>query len=315
LNKYQRLAGGSFAPDRRVRVVFAVLVLFALACGRTEPPDFDADRAWAHLVKQCDYGPRVPGSPARDSVTFYLTRTMVGYGAEVSTQRFEVKDPYADRIIPMANVIGNFYPERERRVLLAAHYDSRPWADQEEDDSLKTVPVMGANDGASGVAVLLEIARLIGRYDPGDIGVDLIFFDGEDYGKEQDLDYYLLGSKYFVSVRPDYRPVCGILLDMVASEESIFAKEGYSRTHAPRLTEEIFARAARLGLDIFDPIDAGPIYDDHVPFLMAGIEMINIFGFEYPHWHTVRDVPANCSPEIMAQVGTLVLDFLYDFPF
>lgn len=296
-------------------VLTLILSLLPAACGQTQTPEFDAGRAWAHLIKQCDFGPRVPGSAARDSVTFYLTRTLVSYGAEVSTQRFDIKDPYADRIIPMANVIGNFYPERERRVVLAAHYDSRPWADQEEDDSLKTLPVMGANDGASGVAVLLEIGRLLGRFDPGDIGVDLLFFDGEDYGKQQDLDYYLLGSKYFVSMRPDYRPVCGLLLDMVASDSTIFAREGYSRTHAPELTDTIFARAGRMGLDFFKPIDAGPIYDDHVPFLMAGIKMIDIFGFEYPYWHTVEDVPENCSAERMALIGALVLDFLYNFPF
>ena len=309
-------------PNKLIETGFRVALLFSIvlfllpaACGQTQIPQFDNDRAWAHLVKQCDFGPRVPGSAARDSAAFYLTRTLVGYGAEVSTQRFDVKDPYADRIIPMINVIGNFYPERKRRVLLAAHYDSRPWADQEEVDSLRAQPVMGANDGASGVAVLLEIGRLIGEHDPGGIGVDLVFFDGEDYGKEQDLEYYLLGSKYFVSVRPDYRPVCGILLDMVASEQSVFAREGYSRTHAPRLTDEIFARAERLGLDFFEPIDGGPIYDDHVPFLMTGIEMIDIFGFDYPFWHTVQDVPENCSAERMGQIGTLVLDFLYKFPF
>ncbi len=300
----------------RLPLLFSIFVfVLPTACGETQTPQFDNNRAWAHLVKQCDFGPRLPGSPARDSTTFYLTRTLVGYGAEVSTQRFDINDPYADRFIPMVNVFASFYPERKRRVLLAAHYDSRPWADQEEDDSLKVLPVLGANDGASGVAVILEIGRLIAEHDPGDIGVDLVFFDGEDYGKEQDLDYYLLGSKYFVSVRPDYRPVCGLLFDMVASEASVFAREGYSRTHALELTDDIFARAERLGYDFFKPIDAGPIYDDHVPFLMAGIQMIDIFGFEYPYWHTVNDTPENCSAERMGQIGTLALDFLYNFPF
>jgi len=302
-------------PIRETVLCIAVLVLLPFACGQSQPPAFDAGRAWTHLITQCDYGPRVPGSAARDSVAFYLTRILAGYGAEVSAQRFEIADPYGDRTIPMINVIANFYPDRQRRVMLAAHFDSRPWADEEEDDSLRAEPVLGANDGASGVAVLLEIGRLLGLHDPGGIGVDLVFFDGEDYGKKNDLEYYLLGSKYFVATRPGYRPVCGILLDMVAGNESRIAREGYSRTHAQKLTDELFDRAQRLGLDFFEPIDAGPIYDDHVPFLQAGIEVMDLFGYEYPHWHTVRDVPANCSKERMGQVGNVVVDFLYDFPF
>jgi glutaminyl-peptide cyclotransferase len=297
------------------KTITALLLLLALqSCGDRPHPSFDSQRAWAHLVKQVEYGPRLPGSAARDSVTYYLTRTLVGAGGEVSAQRFDVKDPYADRVIPLVNVIANFYPGHERRVMLAAHYDSRPWADEEEADSLHSRPVPGANDGASGVAVLLEIGRLLGGYDPG-VGVDLVFFDGEDYGKQGDLDYYLLGSKYFAATRPDYRPVCGILLDMVAGKESFIAREGYSRTNAPRLTDELFSRAERMGLEFFHPVDGGPIYDDHVPFLQSGIEMVDLFGYEYPWWHTVDDVPENCSQDRLGQVGALLVDFLYDFPF
>jgi hypothetical protein len=296
-------------------ILAIIFLVIPIACFNSQPPDFDADKAWGHLLKQCSFGPRLPGSAARDSAAFYCTSTLVRYGAEVSLQRFDVRDPYADRTIGMINVIANFYPDRPKRVMLAAHYDSRPWADQEEIDSLQARPVMGANDGASGVAVLLEIARLLGERAPKGVGVDLIFFDGEDYGKQGDLEYYLLGSKYFVTTRPDYRPVCGILLDMVAGRESFIAKEGYSRMHAAELTEDLFARAARLELDFFKQEDGGPIYDDHVPFLMAGIDCVDLFGYEYPQWHTIYDVPENCSRDHMAQVGALLLDFLYDFPF
>lgn len=285
------------------------------ACGGESPPPFDVEAAWAHLLKQCGYGPRVPGSPARDSVSVYVSRVLSGYGAEVSLQRFAVEDPYGDRTIPLVNIIANFYPDRKKRVMLAAHYDSRPWADQENDDSLKALPVPGANDGASGVAVLLELGRLVGLRPPADVGVDMVFFDGEDYGKKEDLRYYLMGSKYFAQVLGGYRPECCILLDMVAGTESTIAKEGYSRLKAPRLTDELFARAAKLGLEFFSPVDGPPIYDDHVPLLQVGIETVDLFGFEYPHWHTVRDVPENCSKDRMGQVGRLLADFLYDFPF
>jgi Zn-dependent M28 family amino/carboxypeptidase len=274
-----------------------------------------ADNAWNHLTRQCEYGPRLPGSAARDSVAAYVSRVLSVYGAEVTLQRFAFEDPYADRSIGLINVIANFYPDREKRVMLAAHYDSRPWADQESVDSLKTLPVLGANDGASGVAALLELGRLIGDKAPHGIGVDLVFFDGEDYGKQGDLEYYLMGSKYFVSALPGYRPECCILLDMVAGKQSTIAKEGYSRENAALLTDEIFARAERLGLDFFSPINGPAIYDDHVPLLRAGIKAVDLFGFEYPHWHTVRDVPENCSKDLLGQVGRLVTDFLYDFPF
>lgn len=291
----------------------ACVLTIMCSCADSAPQEFDADRAWRHILTQCGYGPRTPGSAARDSVAAYISKTLEGWGAEVSMQRFGVEDPYADRTIELVNVIANFYPDRAKRVLLAAHYDSRPWADQETDDSLKTLPVLGANDGASGVAVLLEIGRLLGDRAPDKIGVDLVFFDGEDYGKLNDLEYYLLGSKFFVAALPGYRPECGILLDMVAGKGTKIAKEGYSRTHAPRLTGDLFDRAERLGLDFFSSVDGPPIYDDHVPFLQSGIEMVDLFGFEYRYWHTVRDVPENCSKDLLGQVGRLVVDFLYDF--
>jgi hypothetical protein len=302
------------ATALRCAAAAAVLFLLPLACAR-EKPVFDADRAWTHLVAQCDYGPRVPGTAARDSVTFYLTRTLVRCGAEISTQRFVIGDPYGEGQIEMINVFASFYPDRPKRVLLAAHYDSRPWADEEEDDSLKTQPVLGANDGASGVAVLIEVGRLLGLHDPGGVGVDLVFFDGEDYGKKHDIGLYLIGSKYFSATRPDYVPVCGILLDMVAGKEGHIAKEGNSVGSAPRVTEELFRRAERMGLEFFHQVEGPPMIDDHVPFLMRGIEMVDLFGYEYPQWHTVHDTPEHCSQDRLAQVGALLVDFLYDFPF
>jgi hypothetical protein len=302
------------AALRPAIILCTALILIPLACGGKKPV-FDAELAWTHLVAQCDYGPRVPGTAARDSVTFYITRTLARYGAEISTQRFTIGNPYGEGQIEMVNVFASYYPDRPRRVLLAAHYDSRPWADEEEDDSLKTQPVLGANDGASGVAALLEIGRLLGRHDPGDIGVDLVFFDGEDYGKKSDIDRYLMGSKYFSATRPDYLPVCGILLDMVAGKEGQIAKEGNSLDYAPRVTEEMFRRAEQMELEFFLQSRGAPMIDDHVPFLRRGIEMVDLFGYDYPQWHTVHDTPEHCSQDRLGQVGALVVDFLYDFPF
>ena len=161
------------------------------------------------------WGPRLPNSAARDSVAAYLARTLEQYGAHVSLQHFDVDDPYGERTLHLVNVIASFDPGRGKRVMIAAHYDSRPRADRETIDSLRSLPVPGAVDGAAGAGVLLELGRMLGARMPAGIGVDLVFFDGEDYGEESDREYYLLGSKYFAANLDGYRPVSAILLDLV----------------------------------------------------------------------------------------------------
>lgn len=284
----------------------------ATGCAKSTP-EFDADVAWSYLVKQCEFGPRVPGSAAHDSTVQFIAGRLRDAGVEVSLQRFELDDPYGDGKLRLVNVVGRFAAERRRRILLGAHFDSRPWADQERVDSLRSRPVPGANDGASGVAILLAVADVLGETSPPEVGVDLVFFDGEDYGKSMDLDYYLLGSKHYVENLGEPRPECGILLDLVGGTGAKIRKEGYSLAHAPELTDELFRRAERLRLDVFVPSPNQSYYDDHVPFLRAGIPMTDLIGLPFPHWHTLRDTPENCSPETLRQVGTLVLDFLYDY--
>ena len=287
------------------------------ACGSgTGPvPSFDAGRVIAHVEKQCGWGPRLPNSAARDSVAAYLARTLEQYGARVSLQRFDVADPYGERTLHLVNVIASFDPGRGKRVMIAAHYDSRPRADQETIDSLKSLPVPGAVDGAAGAGVLLELGRLLGARTPGGIGVDLVFFDGEDYGEESDREYYLLGSKYFAANLDGYRPVSVILLDMVGGNSTTIAREAYSQTNSAELTDELFRRAAALGLDYFVELKGPPVYDDHVPLIEAGLSAVNLFGYNYPQWHTTRDTPDQCDPGRLAQVGALLVDFLYDYPF
>jgi acetylornithine deacetylase/succinyl-diaminopimelate desuccinylase-like protein len=289
--------------------------LLALGCSQSAPPEFSAESAWRYLVRQCDFGPRVPGSPEHAQTVRYLTEQLQAHGATVQLQRFEITDPYDGGVLPLTNIIGSFLPSRTRRVLLVAHYDTRPRADQETVDSLRALPILGANDAASGVAVLLEIGRLIAQRPPDDIGVDIVFFDGEDFGKEGDLTHYLLGSKYFAANLAGYRPVCGILLDMVGAKDAEIRQEGNSLAGAPRLTTNLFARAARLELDVFVPERFDPMFDDHIPLLRAGIPTVDLIGLPYEHWHTLADTPEACDPETLRQVGTLLLDFLYDFDF
>ncbi|MEE9270039.1 MAG: M28 family peptidase [Candidatus Krumholzibacteria bacterium] len=295
--------------------MFGLLVVAVSTCGcaQSQPVEFTGESAWRHLQEQCRFGPRGPGTAAHDSTVLYIARHLQRSGARVSLQQFEIDDPYRSGRLKLTNIIGSFATDTRRRVLLAAHYDTRPWADQETVDSLKTRPILGANDAASGVGVLLEVAEILGKGPLDGLGVDLVFFDGEDYGKASELDHYLLGSKYFAANLGQYRPRAGILLDMVGAADARIGQEGNSLDHAPALTAELFGRAAALGLDVFVARRTQSIYDDHVPLLQAGIPTVDLIGLPYAHWHTLRDTPDKCSRETLRQVGTLVIDFLYNY--
>jgi len=311
----RRLRSSRWRQAARAAVSVLAILSFSLsACGRRPPPEFVGADAWAYLVKQCEFGPRLPGSSGHDSTRTLIIDELRKAGAEVRLQRFRVKDPYGSGELRLTNIIGSFYPNEKTRFLLAAHYDTRPWADQEEDVSLHSQPILGANDGASGVAVLLEMAGILSDHRPKRLGVDLVFFDGEDYGKSGDLQFYLLGSRHFAANLGGYRPRGGVLLDMVGAREARITQEGNSLDHANELTVAIFDRAQKLGLDIFVPERSGPIFDDHVPLLQAGIPVVDLIGLPYPHWHTLADTPDKCSQQTLRSVGTLVVDIIYNIP-
>ncbi len=295
-----------------------MLLLSFCTCARQGPPSFDPDSAWAHLLAQCELGPRFPGSDAHRRMVPWLEKQLENSGCEVELQPFSLEDPYGDGRLQLTNVIARIEPDRSKRFLLAAHFDTRPRADNEKADSLKAKPIIGANDGASGVAVLLELARLVGSHPPEGLGVDIVFFDGEDYGKQGSLEFYLLGSKYFAANLPQpegYHPVGGVLLDMVGAKGAKIYEELNSLAAAPELTRTLFARAEKLGLDVFESERGTAIYDDHIPLLTAGMKCVDLIDTTYPYWHTLEDTPDKCSKETLGQVGTLLVDFLYNFPF
>jgi len=275
------------------------------------PPSFESARVVAHTEAQCAFGPRVPGGAARDSAAAYIAGVLRAHGASVELQSFEIEDPYTGEPLGLVNVIGRLGSGTKNRLMLASHYDSRPWADQEPLDSLRTLPVPGAIDGACSSGILLEMARLVAAAPPG-VGVDFVFFDGEDYGQPDALEKYCLGSRYFVSTLTGDRPEAVILLDMVGGRGTVVAREGYSRTNSPELCDDIFARAARLGLSYFSDVSAGAVYDDHVPFIQAGIDAVDIFGFDYRAWHTLSDTPDQVDPALVDQVGALLVDFIWE---
>jgi hypothetical protein len=233
----------------------------------------------------------------------------------VERQTFVVPSPFGEGKLELTNLVARWAPERPKRVLLGAHYDTRPWADREEVDSLRTRPIPGANDGASGVAVLLELARLVASDPPEGLGVDLVFFDGEDLGREGEFGGFLRGSKHFVRNWRGTRPRCAVVLDMVGGKDARFRMEANSLIYARDVVEVLFDRAAALGFDRFEKKRGGGLYDDHIQLLQAGIAAVDLVDLDYPHWHRLSDRPEACSRETLGEVGRLMVDFLYRFPF
>lgn len=275
-------------------------------------PPFSAQNAFAHLEKQCAFGPRVPNTAAHDSCRAFLVAELRKYADTVVEQTFTHTTPRLPGELKLTNIVASFKPEEGRRVLLGAHWDSRPWADQESDSSKHALPVLGANDGASGVAVLLEIAAVL-KTNPAPVGVDIILFDGEDFGAPGDSRSYAIGAQYYARHKaPNYSPMFGILLDMVGDRDLEIFQEGNSLRYATGVVERVWSLAARLGVKEFAASARHEIFDDHIPFLEAGIPMIDLIDFEYAHWHTTQDTPDKCSAESLAKVGKVVLAALYD---
>ena len=279
------------------------------------PAQFDGPRAYSILLKQTSMGPRNPGSAGHDACLSYVLAEASELADTVLQQRFEQFTSTGKRI-EGTNIIARFLPSWSDRLLLSAHWDTRPWADQDSDTSKRHDPFLGANDGASGVAVLLEVARALSNHPPP-LGVDLVFFDLEDMGHSGDFESWCLGSTYFAAHLPEgasYR--FGINIDMVGDKELEIPREVNSTTFAPGIVDMVFATAERLRLYEFVNEDGDEVYDDHIPLNRAHIPCIDLIDFRYPdlsntYWHTTADTPDKCSPESLSAVGTLLLTVTY----
>ena len=267
---------------------------------------FNAKRAFAYLEKQCEFGPRVPGTAAHKEVGVYLSTELKKYADEVIFQPFEFRGQ--DKTIQINNILARFGEDSGGKVLLAAHWDTRPFADRDPNPANRNTPILGANDGASGVAVLLEVARAL-KSKPPPTQVIIVLFDGEDYGRT--VSNMFLGSTHFAQNMGKWKADFGILLDMVGDRTLTLPMEGYSWNAARDLTEAIWRRAEELGLPAFQRRLGPAIMDDHLPLIQAGVPTINIIDFDYPYWHTVEDTPDKCSAESLEVVGRLVLDIIY----
>ncbi len=288
-----------------------LLALISCASGPTvEPPEFDADRAFALLERQCEMGPRNPESPGWRTFHALVRNFADSIGVKLTRQPFFYYDYMQDDSIPLVNWILHINPDTPKRILLGSHYDTRPRADYDPDPAKRHQPIPGANDGASSTAVLLHLAELMIKTPPA-VGVDLVLFDAEDYGPPGKIDQYLIGSTYFARTNEtDYE--FGIVIDMIGDSDLVITREVFSDRHHPKLNDMIFETAARLELEQFQPGRQDEIIDDHIPLIGAGIPAVVLIDFDYDAWHTIADTPDKCSPESLDAVGRLLLEIVYD---
>ena len=321
-------------------VAFLALVLLVISCGNLRKqttdesaslqpvgPVFCTDSAYQYCKTQCDFGPRTMNSKAHDDCEQWIISKFKSFGMEVIPQKTVLKG-YDGTSLNSTNIIASYLPEIKDRVLLCAHWDSRPWADNDPDEANHKTPVMAANDGASGVAVMLEIARLLSQ-DTLKLGVDFICFDAEDWGIPQwsDADYdgdsWALGSQYWAANlhKKGYKARFGILLDMVGGQGSQFYKEGLSVQYASNIVDKVWRAAQVVGYGSMFPTQlGGSVTDDHVPVnTKAKIPTIDIIPY-YPNceqstfgptWHTVNDDMEHIDKNTLQAVGQTLIQVLF----
>ncbi len=297
----------------------AVGVAALLLRGRGEKglPDFDGEAALKLVQKQVDFGPRVPNSEGHARMLRFLQEYLKPRADSLAVEPFQHVTVQGDSL-RMANVIASFRPAARSRVLLTTHWDTRPVAEKDTDPLRRTQPIAGANDGGSGTAVLLVLADVFAKTPlPEGYGVDLVFLDGEDYGHEPETlkpsepDMYL-GAKEFARAHADYRPLFGVLLDMVGDKNPTFLQEGHSLDAVPEIVQRVWSAGEELGYgDVFRRQVLGYITDDHVYLNEAGIRTMDLIDFDYPAWHTHDDLPANLSARSLGLVGDVLLELVY----
>jgi len=285
-------------------------------------PSFSADSAYKYVKTQVDFGTRIPNTPAHVECGNYLENQLKKYNAKVTVQNVDLTT-YDGKILKAKNIIGSYNSDSESRILLFAHWDTRPWADNDSDKKNHKKPVLGANDGASGVGILLEIARNLGKQNPN-IGVDIAFFDAEDSGtNEGGENSWCLGTQHW-ALNPHiagYKARFGILLDMVGAPNATFYREYFSDLYASNIVDKVWLQAATLGFgQYFVNETGGAVTDDHI-FVnkLAGIPSADIIqhdkntetGFGH-YWHTVNDTMENIDKNTLQAVGVTLLNVIYN---
>lgn len=311
-NKSNRTAGDETETETKVPV---------------NVPRFNADSAYQYVKAQADFGPRVPNTAAHRACGDYLAGKLEEFGAKVYNQYADLI-AFDNTILKARNIIGSYNPDNRRRILLCAHWDSRPFADQETDKQAQRTPIVGANDGASGVGVLLEVARQLQQQAP-ELGIDIVFFDAEDYGipsfhtGDYKADTWCLGSQYWARVPhvSNYNARFGILLDMVGGKNATFYQERFSKRTAGKYVKKIWNAAHELGFGSFFPQQDGTeVTDDHIyVYDLLKIPCVDIINYD-PHcdsgfgdfWHTHNDNMDVIDKAALNAVGQTVLQVIYN---
>ncbi len=284
-------------------------------------PDFNADSAYAYIKAQVDFGPRVPGSTAHQKCADYLVAKLKSFGADVSVQG-EKTQTYDGKSFQLKNIVAAFNPDKKNRVLITAHWDARPFSDQDPDPKNHTKTFDAANDGASGVAVILEMARQIQQKQPN-VGVDFVLWDLEDYGKANDETpdetTWCLGSQYWAkkAIASGYKALYGINLDMVGGGNAQFTQDEISRQAAPHVSNKVWDIGNEIGYSsYFTKIVSGKLVDDHFWMNKAGVPSVDIIHYNdnsgfYINWHTQLDNLANIDKNTLKATGKTVLETIY----
>lgn len=316
-------------------VLFVFIALLFSTCGNAKKstekannerqisvPLFSADSAYLYVKQQVDFGPRVPNTKQHVECGNYLEKQLAGFGAKITIQNADLT-AFDGAILKSKNIIGSYNPDAEARILLFAHWDTRPWADNDPNKKNHKTPILGANDGASGVGILLEIARNLGKQNPT-VGVDIAFFDAEDYGNiSGNEDSWCLGTQYWAK-NPHvqgYKAKYGILLDMVGAPKATFYREQISDYYAQNVVDKIWTQASALGFGQYFVNEAGgAITDDHVYVnKLAGIPSVDIIQYDRntptgfgSYWHTINDTMENIDKNTLQAVGTTLLNVIYN---
>jgi glutaminyl-peptide cyclotransferase len=288
------------------------LIAVLAACDAAPPPPvvaFDGERALALVRTQLDFGPRVPGQPGHQAAGDWIVATLRPLADTVIEQRFEHRA--ADgALLPMRNIFAQFNRSAPRRILYVTHWDTRPFSEKGADAAERATPVPGANDGASGTAMLLVLAESL-RDLPPDVGVDFLFTDGEDYGDFDTMTDVLIGARYYAEhVLPDsaYRPMFGVLWDMIGHRNLRIHQEAFSERAAPEVNRLVWDAAIRLGhTDVFIPAVRYQIQDDHVPLIEKGFRIVDVIDLDFPWHHTPFDTIDKVSARALEVVGQVAL--------
>jgi glutaminyl-peptide cyclotransferase len=281
---------------------------FASERGAPEPAAFDADRAMGYLKSVCAIGPRMSGTAGMTKQQELLKKHFDDLGGKVELQKFTARQLSRNEPVEMANLIVSWYPERQRRIMLCSHYDTRPIADQEPNPRRWQDPFVSANDGGSGVALLMELAHAMKDLKT-EVGVDFVFFDGEEYVFDRQ-DRYFFGSDNFAAqyrkrkAKTEY--VAAVLLDMIGGKDPHFPVETNSWFQAAPLVKELWTTAQQVGCPAFEWREGPTVEDDHVALNRGGIPAIDVIDFSYKHWHRLSDQPENCSGDSLGQVAKVL---------